>query len=157
VWFYLAVVAIFLLTAGSLPNRRTASLQAAAIATTGLFFVTLRPYSMPSGSMEPTVMSGDRILVDNLGALSRRDPRLGDVVVIHYPVDRKQTFVKRVEGLPGDRIRMENKQLFRNGVAVRAPWAKKPIYYEDSYRDNFPAEQNIPVDLPALQMLKKTW
>jgi signal peptidase I len=50
---------------------------------------------------------------------------------------------------------MEHKQLFRNGVAVREPWARNLTDHEDSYRDSFPAEPNIPVDLPALQMLKK--
>ena len=52
-----------------------------------------------------------------------RAPKLGDIVVFHYPVDRAKYFCKRVVGIPGDRLRMHETQLFRNGSAVKEDYA----------------------------------
>jgi len=94
------------------------------------------PFYVPSGSMEPTLMIGDALLASKfpygysaasvplnialpatsrvLGAL----PERGDVVVFRWPGDRSQVWVKRVVGLPGDRIQMRNGQLLINGIAA---------------------------------------
>jgi signal peptidase I len=94
------------------------------------------PYYVPSGSMEPTLQIGDELLATKypygyssaslpvfitlpdtqriLGAL----PRRGDIVVFRWPGDRKQIWVKRVVGLPGDRIAMRNGRLWINGAPV---------------------------------------
>ncbi len=94
------------------------------------------PFYVPSGSMEPTLMIGDALLATKypygyssasmplnvelpstsriLGAL----PERGDVVVFRWPGDRSQVWVKRVVGLPGDRIQMRQGQLFINGAAA---------------------------------------
>lgn len=94
------------------------------------------PFYVPSGSMEPTLMIGDALLASKypygysaasvplnvalpptsrvLGAL----PERGDVVVFRWPGDRSQVWVKRVVGLPGDRIQMRDGQLFINGTAA---------------------------------------
>jgi signal peptidase I len=94
------------------------------------------PYYVPSGSMEPTLQIGDELLATKypygyssaslpvfvtlpeskriLGAL----PRHGDVVVFRWPGDRSQIWVKRVVGLPGDRIEMKEGRLWINGAAV---------------------------------------
>jgi signal peptidase I len=94
------------------------------------------PYYVPSGSMEPTLQIGDELLATKypygysaaslppfinlpdtqriLGAL----PRRGDIVVFRWPGDRSEIWVKRVIGLPGDRIAMRNGRLWINGTAV---------------------------------------
>jgi signal peptidase I len=99
------------------------------------------PYYVPSGSMEPTLAVGDRLLVDkfsygysrfslpsfpNLSSfLPARDNRLfgrmperGDVVVFRLPRDPSQSFVKRVIGLPGDRVQLREGSVWLNGMAV---------------------------------------
>ena len=94
------------------------------------------PYYVPSGSMEPTLQIGDELLATKypygyssaslplfvtlpdsprvLGAL----PQRGDVVVFRWPGDRAQIWVKRVVGLPGDRIALRNGRLWINGAPV---------------------------------------
>ncbi|WJR79026.1 signal peptidase I [Bradyrhizobium sp. NP1] len=90
------------------------------------------PFYVPSGSMEPTLLIGDALLASkypygygtsslpiqiNLpqsGRVFEGTPRRGDVVVFRWPGDRAQAWVKRVVGLPGDRIQMRQGQLFIN-------------------------------------------
>jgi signal peptidase I len=60
-------------------------------------------YKIASGSMEPTVMKGDRVLADKT-AYRRMPPKKGDVVVLVYPDDRSKKYIKRIEALPGDTI-----------------------------------------------------
>jgi signal peptidase I len=118
--------------------------------TVPLFFV--QAFSVPTGSMENTLLVGDRILVQKFPAA---EPRFGEVMALVYPVDRKQTFIKRVVGMPGDRIKVVHKVLYRNGSAATEPWAIYKLDYEDSYRDDFPSEPNTPVFPQAAEMLGK--
>lgn len=132
-----------------------------------LFGVTtlVQAYVIPTGSMEDTLLIGDHLLVDKLayapsGPVSKyllpyQPIKRGDIIVFRYPVDVTQTYVKRVIGIPGDRIRIENKQLYRNGVRVEEPYVYHKTDYIDSYRDNFPGEPNAPLQAGALEMLEK--
>lgn len=107
-------------------------------------------YVIPTGSMEDTLMVGDHIFVDKLAyapagsfahaVLPYQDPKDGDIIAFHYPVDPAQMFVKRVIGQPGDRIRIVNQQLFRNGVVVKEPYVYHKLHYFSAYRDNFPMD-----------------
>ena len=82
----------------------------------------IQAYVIPTGSMEDTLLVGDHLLVDKLayapsGSATRHilpyeDVHRGDIIVFRYPVDIKQTFVKRVMGVAGDRIHLENKKVF---------------------------------------------
>ncbi|HXJ38102.1 MAG TPA: signal peptidase I [Bryobacteraceae bacterium] len=92
-------------------------------------------YALPTGSMEDTLLAGDRLITRVWGS---EMPVLNDVIVFRYPVDHKQTFVKRIVGVPGDRLRLVNKALMRNGVTVREPWVRHRSDFVDMYRDNFP-------------------
>jgi signal peptidase I len=70
--------------------------------------------------------------------LPYRDVQRGDIVCFHYPEDVRNIYVKRVIGIPGDRIHMENKQIVRNGQHLREPYTQHIDPRIDPYRDNFP-------------------
>lgn len=112
----------------------------------------LQPFVIPTGAMEKTLLIGDRILV-------RRFPKpsvsRGDVIVFAYPVDRSQTFVKRIIGVPGDRIRVVKKIVYLNRVPLVEPYATHNTDYEDPYRDNFPGEPHVRLGPEAIEMLAK--
>ncbi len=123
----------------------------------------VQAFVIPTGSMEDTLLIGDHLLVDKLayapsGPISRYllpyEPiKRGDIIVFRYPIDIRQTFVKRAIGLPGDRIRIENKQVYVNGVKLNEPYKYNKTDYIDSYRDNFPSEPNVHLPPPAQDML----
>ena len=116
-------------------------------------FIFVGAYSMPTGSMEDTLLVGDYILVRSFPK-----PNLvrGDMVVFRYPIDRNQTFVKRVIGMPGDRIKLVHKVLYRNGVALNEPYAVHKLDYIETYRDDFPSGETYPGIAPeAVEMLSR--
>jgi signal peptidase I len=87
------------------------------------------PFKIPSGSMIPTLLVGDFIVVNKFAYGLRlpvvhtkfvpvADPERGDVVVFRYPVDPKVNFIKRLVGLPGDTISYRDKRLYVNGEEV---------------------------------------
>jgi signal peptidase I len=87
------------------------------------------PFKIPSGSMIPTLLIGDFIVVNKfayglrLPVLNRKilaigEPQRGDVVVFRYPVDPRINFIKRTVGLPGDTITYRDKHLFINGEPI---------------------------------------
>src|ERR1017187_10397634 len=124
----------------------------------------VQAFVIPTGSMEDTLLIGDHLLVDKLafapyGLFSRHilpydDVQRGDIIVFRYPVDIQQTFVKRAIGIPGDHIRLVNKQLILNGKPVFEPYVYHKTEYIDSYRDNFPSDPNVHVVDSALDMLQ---
>jgi signal peptidase I len=126
----------------------------------------VQAFVIPTGSMEDTLLIGDHLLVDKLayappGPVSKyllpySEVRRGDIIVFRYPIDIKQTFVKRVIGVPGDRIRLENKQLYLNGQKMEEPFKYHKTDYIDSYRDSFPSEPTgFRLYEPAMEMLEK--
>jgi signal peptidase I len=68
--------------------------------------------------------------------------------VFHYPVTPGQHFVKRVIGIPGDRVRLVNKQVFVNGVALKEPYAHFTRPANDLFRDDFPKLEVVPGETP---------
>ena len=87
------------------------------------------PFRIPSGSMIPTLLVGDLILVNKFAygirlpivdrqVIAIGSPERGDVVVFRYPLDPSQNYVKRVVGLPGDTIVYRDKRLTINGQLV---------------------------------------
>jgi signal peptidase I len=108
----------------------------------------VQAFVIPTGSMEDNLLIGDHLLVDKLsfapaGAVSRYLlPYLpierGDIIVFRYPEDVRQTFVKRVVGVPGDRIRIVNKQVLLNGKPIEEPYKFHKQDFLIPYRDNFP-------------------
>jgi signal peptidase I len=124
----------------------------------------VQAFVIPTGSMEDTLLIGDHLLVDKLayappGPVSKHilpyeDVKRGDIIVFRYPVDIRQTFVKRCMGVPGDHIKLVNKQVILNGKLLTEPYVYHKTDYIDPYRDNFPSEPNVRVDDMAQDMLE---
>jgi len=94
-----------------------------------------QPFTIPSASMEPNLYQGDYIIVSKFsygwsrysvpfspplfsGRILARAPHRGDIIVFKYPPDPKKDYVKRLIGLPGDRIQMKRGLLYLNGQMV---------------------------------------
>lgn len=120
----------------------------------GVFWMGFEAYYMPTASMENTILQNESLLVEKASPHLGVTPRDGDLVVFHYPADRRQIFVKRVVGVPGDRLRIVDKQLVRNGSPVAEPYAFHATNYSDAYRDNFPSQPHTTLPAPALEMLR---
>ena len=103
---------------------------------------------IPTGSMEPTLLVGDHVLVDrSLYAradgvidqlLPHRDVRRGDVIVFRYPLDENELYVKRAAAGPGDRLRIVDGRLFVNGAPAEEPYKIHRYPSADPYAWNFP-------------------
>lgn len=106
------------------------------------FPLVFQPYYTNSGGMENTVLQGDFSLI--LRQLGRPAER-GDVVIFRYPLDRRQVFMKRVVAVGGDRVRIRDKKLIRNGAAVDEPYALRNTPYTLALRDNFPETADFPL------------
>ena len=106
-----------------------------------------QPFVIPTSSMHNTLLTGDHLIVDKLAyapsdALSKHllpyeDVKRGDIIVFRHPTLITVDYVKRVVGMPGDHIKLVNKQVFINGKAVAEPYAIHMDNYLN-YRDNFP-------------------
>ncbi len=114
-----------------------------------LFIITfaVQAFQIPSGSMEETLLIGDYIFVDKLHFGGSHDSGLlipsrpvqrGDIVVFYHPVNPALHLVKRVIGIPKDRIRLVNKQVWINGVPQREGYVHLLNRPPDVFRDNFP-------------------
>ena len=83
-----------------------------AIFITQVIIVNAR---VPTESMEPTILAGDRVIGFRLSYLFS-EPQRGDIVIFRYPDDEKQYYVKRVVGLPGERVEVRNGHVYINGA-----------------------------------------
>ncbi|MFZ0138893.1 MAG: signal peptidase I [Candidatus Sulfotelmatobacter sp.] len=126
----------------------------AAVLVTGLFIITfvVQAFEIPSSSMENTLLIGDHVFVNRIvfapktswvgPLIPYRAVRRGDIVVFLHPDphDAGLYVVKRIIGVPGDRIHLRNGVVYRNGEALNEPYidhdADNP---NDSYRNEFPA------------------
>ncbi len=134
----------------TLPEAAASLLRTVVVALFLLTFV-LQPFLIPSESMEHTLLVGDFLLVNKqifapsgaVGSLSRvlmpyRDVERGDVVVFHHP--QPKYLVKRVVGIPGDRIRIEDGRVTVNGTTLSEPYVAYEPAAPNQFRDNFPAK-----------------
>ena len=125
----------------------------AAVLVTGLFIITfiVQAFEIPSSSMENTLLIGDHVFVNReqfaprsrwIGPLlPYRQIRHGDIVVFLSPAEPGLYVVKRIMGVPGDRIHLRDGAVYRNGEKLDEPYVIHPSggggY--NPYRDNFPA------------------
>jgi signal peptidase I len=84
----------------------------------------VKPYRIPSPSMVDTLEIGDRVLVNRV-VYHLKELEHGDVVVFRWPNNRDVVFIKRVVGLPGDRLQAKDGKLYVNGVAQEEPYVHK--------------------------------
>ena len=114
-----------------------------------LFVITfvVQAFRIPSGSMEDTLLVGDYLLVDKTcfgpagpwqPMLPYRAIRRGDIIIFRYPEDPAQHFVKRVIGLPGDRVHLWHSRVYINGRALAEPYVVFKERFVDEFRDDFP-------------------
>jgi signal peptidase I len=123
----------------------------------------VQAFVIPTGSMEDTLLIGDHLLVDKMayappGPVSKyilpyEHVKRGDIIVFRYPIDIRQTFVKRCMGVPGDHLKLVNKQVYLNGKKLNEPYVYHKTEYIEAYRDNFPSEPDVHVYEPAQDML----
>jgi signal peptidase I len=123
------------------------------VLTAGLFVMTftVQPIRIPSSSMEPTLLVGDFMLMNKHmvdgtagGLLPPVSVERGDVVVFHDPVDDPSVhLVKRVIGVPGDRIHLRDGVVYRNGQPLKETYTVYRQAAEDRYRDDFPDLQTM--------------
>ena len=121
--------------------------EAALIAVFLALFIrtfVIQAYKIPSGSMEPTLLVGDHILVNKfiygikIPFISKTlipigKPKRGDIIVFKYPLDKRKDYIKRVIGLPGDEIRIMDKEIFINGELFDGRFG---VYDKSSGRDD---------------------
>jgi len=116
------------------------------------------PFKIPSGSMIPTLLVGDFILVNkytygirlpviNKKIIPLNTPQRGDVMVFRYPEDPSLDYIKRVVGIPGDKVVYQNKKLFINGQEV--PLQKRDdylhperLYYSSQFMEKLGANEH---------------
>jgi signal peptidase I len=130
----------------TLPEAVASLLRTVVVALFVLTFV-LQPLLIPSESMERTLLVGDFLLFNRQvyapkGAIGRwimpyRAVERGDIVVFHH--SRPPLLVKRVIGLPGDRLRIEDGKVFIDGLPLDEPYAAFEPAPPNDFRDNFPA------------------
>jgi signal peptidase I len=136
--------------------------EAAVIAVVLALFIrtfVVQAFKIPSGSMEPTLLVGDHILVNKFiygikmpfihtTLIPVSEPKRGDVIVFIYPVDQSKDFIKRVIGLPGDRIEIFGEKIYINGK----PYDDKHGFYADQGSGSFRSTVQShfgPVTVPA--------
>lgn len=132
------------------------------LALFGTTFV-VQAFKIPSQSMEPTLLVGDHLLVNKFifegrgdwyeKLLPYRAIRCGDIIVFKYPFEDHPHYVKRVVGLPGDRIRIINGRVHVNGKSLPEPYVVHDASAQDPIADNFP-----PTDPYTIQIgLRQEW
>jgi len=132
---------------GTLRDYLTSLLLTIIIAIFGTTFI-VQAFKIPSASMAPTLLVGDHLLVNKFifggrgtwydHLLPYRPIRRGDVIVFKYPYEDHPYYVKRVIGLPGDRVRITDQRVYINGKLLIEPYAVHDLSAADPYMFDFP-------------------
>ena len=148
------------------PTLLTTMAALLRVLVVGLFLLTfvLQPFRIPSGSMEPTLEIGDFVLVTKTDfgpraagggpwvwiertLLPLAAVRRGDLVVFHFPPDPSRDLVKRVIGLPGERLRMRGGEVFINDRPLAERYAMYTRTRPEVFRDEFPSLREADPDI----------
>ncbi len=133
------------------------SLLATVVIAVFVITFIVQAFQIPSESMENTLLIGDYLLVDKFRyggsrlwdyIMPYRQVQRGDIIVFKYPVNPTEHFVKRVIGVPGDHLRLINRQVYINGKPLREPYVRFTSQVHDSFRDDFP---RLDVSEPGLE------
>lgn len=97
---------------------------------------------VPSGSMENTIMTGDRVIGSRLSYLFQ-DPERGDIVIFRFPDDESIYYVKRIIGMPGDTVEIRDGQVYLNNsdTPMKEPYIREPMKPEPDMRYEVPENQ----------------
>ncbi len=134
-------------TAVDAAGEMCASLSRLTVIALFVIAFLFQPFQIPSGSMERTLLIGDFVLVNKQvfapagrwrWLLPYRDPVHGTLAVFHYPVNGAELLVKRIIGLPGDRLRLRDNTVVLNGVPLPEAYARYRAAGRSSFRDRFP-------------------
>ena len=104
----------------------------------------MAPFKIPSGSMRPTLLEGDRILVSKI-VYRFRQPQRGEIVVFRFPEDPKRPFIKRLIAVGGDKAEIRDGRIWINGQLCESPMIRDTYYYNQGQY----GQEGEPVDVPA--------
>jgi signal peptidase I len=147
---------LFVKTKEKKPEKKKESLPEsiagiAAVLVSGLFIITfmVQAFEIPSESMVKTLLVGDHVFVDRLSPTAKagyvgplipyREIKHGDIIVFLHPKEPGMYVVKRIIGVPGDRIHLRDSKVYRNGEALNEPYVVHSGPSYSPYRDQFPA------------------
>lgn len=157
---------------GEKPSETTVEFLAslAGVLVTGLFIITfvLQAFEIPSSSMEDTLLIGDHVFVNReqfapathwMGPLMPyRDIHRGDIVVFLSPSEQGLFVVKRIMGIPGDRIHLRDGIVYRNGEKLVEPYVQHKGEPGDTYGVRRPYRENFPAVAPSsIDSLAADW
>jgi signal peptidase I len=140
------------------PKKKESALESIAYAASSIVVVlfimafNVQAFEIPSASMENTLLIGDHVFVDRISYMPepfwyvlnpKHEVRRGDIIVFLKPGEPDLHLVKRVVGMPGDRLHLKDGVVYRNGVAQNEPYVIHSAGNLDAYRDDFP---NVPPD-----------
>ncbi len=125
-----------------------------------IFVITfiVQAFQIPSESMENTLLIGDYLLVDKehfgtspgpIHVLPYDTVKRDDIIVFRYPIHPEQHFVKRVIGIPGDRIKLQHGAVFVNGKYLSEPYVIRKSHLRDNYSDDFPTGRYVNPNVEA--------
>jgi signal peptidase I len=127
----------------------------AAVLVSGLFIITfiVQAFEIPSESMVETLLVGDHVFVDRLSPTAKagfvgpfipyREIRHGDIIVFLHPKEPGMYVVKRIIGVPGDRIHLHEGKVYRNGEELNEPYVIHSAGDYNPYRDEFPSAPRL--------------
>ncbi|HAU31332.1 MAG: Signal peptidase I [Desulfotomaculum sp. 46_296] len=102
----------------------------AVILATIIRLFLLAPFFIPSQSMEPALLVGDRIIVSKI-AYRLGEPQRGDIIVFKYPRDPRKDYVKRLIGFEGEEVTLKNNRLYINGKETPEKYLPKGLSFYD--------------------------
>ena len=102
----------------------------------------VQSFYIPSSSMEPTLVPGERVLVAKF-YYRLTEPQSGDIIVFRYPIDDRKNLIKRVIGLPGEKIKISNGMIYVNGEPLQGDKYVRTYYDYGFYGEG---EKTAPED-----------
>lgn len=108
------------------------NVEAFAIAVLTILFIIIfvvQSFLVKGSSMDNTLQDGERLLVTKF-VFKIRPPKIGDIIVLKYPKDPSKKFIKRVIGVPGDRVYIQNSKLYVNGNLIKEPYIREKMFQD---------------------------